>query len=718
MTAEATFEPPEPDVARGPDSSAITEWLLEGRYVTVDAGGAVSAWSEAAAEVFGWAQRDVVGASFLDALVAERDRAAKAPQFESLLCGGAASFTEELVAVAAGNRIVRATIAVVAIPIASGYEFNALLRELSMGRRDDESLAAVRTRHQSVLALIESALTGPGDKEEARLAGALVVFDAMVVEDLDDADNVVHITEAGVVDTRRALEELRSVQGHLAESRREAQRARAEAEAARQQLGDTRDALRDAERAGGDTRRGLEQARGEAEDARAAAEAARIRAEDSTREADALRRDLVEARELARVAGGKLEAAVAGAAQAREQADAARADLDRSDRVFEQAAVGALLTDANGRIVRVNRALCTMLGHSRERLLADDPPPLVHPDDVDSRHALSRRIASGEQGIARGYRRYLDVEGHAVTMRETVTLVRDDRAEPFLFLFQLEDAGAVEVVVDAEVAPDEHDALPASESPAGEEVRRALAEDRFVLYAQPVVDLSTNKVSQYELLLRMRAEDGRLVLPNAFLEAARRAGLAPLIDQWVVTHAIALLAARQTDNLTLEVNLSPEAIYDPDLPTLIDEQLASTAIDPARLVLEVTGATAVSDLERTRVLAKRVRALGCRFALDDFRSTFGSFRLLKELPLDYLKLDGELVSSVAESRSSQLIVKALVDVGRALDMRTVAVFVSDEELLRALRLQGVDCAQGYAVGRPLPAQELWPDDRAALPPGD
>jgi EAL domain-containing protein (putative c-di-GMP-specific phosphodiesterase class I) len=207
----------------------------------------------------------------------------------------------------------------------------------------------------------------------------------------------------------------------------------------------------------------------------------------------------------------------------------------------------------------------------------------------------------------------------------------------------------------------------------------------------------------------MVGEDGKIVLPQHFLGPARRAGLGHAIDRWVVRNAIELLA-RIPNEISLEVNLSPEAIHDPELTALLDEELASTPIDPARLVLEVTGHTASEDIEATRALAKRVRSLGCRFALDDFRSTFGSFRLLKDLPLDYLKLDGELVGSLTESRTSQLIVKALVEVAAGTGAKTVAVFVSDDATLDLLREQGVDYAQGYKVGRPRPIADIWPGD--------
>jgi EAL domain-containing protein (putative c-di-GMP-specific phosphodiesterase class I) len=251
-------------------------------------------------------------------------------------------------------------------------------------------------------------------------------------------------------------------------------------------------------------------------------------------------------------------------------------------------------------------------------------------------------------------------------------------------------------------------------------MRRALEDDLFQLYCQPVLDLHTSEVTQHELLIRMTTADGRVILPQAFLGPARRAGLAHAIDRWVVRQAIRLLheTAQAGHEVSLEVNLSPEAVHDRDLPAMIEEELAAMPVDPARLVLEVTGATATDHFEETRTLAKRMGSLGCRFALDDFRSNFGSFRLLRDLPLDYLKLDGELVGSIAESRTSQLLVKALVDVAAGAGMKTVAVFVSDAETLRMLRELGVDFAQGYAVGRPTPVHDALPlTDTPRLPPG-
>jgi PAS domain S-box-containing protein len=393
--------------------------------------------------------------------------------------------------------------------------------------------------------------------------------------------------------------------------------------------------------------------------------------------------------------------------------------LDRMRLAFDRAPVATALIAPDGRYIEVSETLCEVLGHNRDALLSASPPAIVHPDDADAHRDLARRILAGEQASARGLRRYVHADGHTLAMRESVTLARDDEGRPNMFVLQLEEArDQVEhVVVDADVEADEPPAERTGTALSTDTMRRALEDDLFELYCQPVLDLRTNEVCQHELLIRMRGEDGRLILPEAFLGPARRAGLAHAIDRWVVRHAIRLLGQIDAD-MSLEVNLSPEAVHDPDLAQMVEQELAASPVDPARLVLEVTGATAADHLEGTRELAKRLRGLGCRFALDDFRSNFGSFRLLRDLPLDYLKLDGELVASLTESRTSQLIVKALVDVAAGTGMKTIAVFVSDDETVQLLRQLGVGYAQGYAVGRPQPVTDaLGPDAPAQLPPG-
>ena len=240
-----------------------------------------------------------------------------------------------------------------------------------------------------------------------------------------------------------------------------------------------------------------------------------------------------------------------------------------------------------------------------------------------------------------------------------------------------------------------------------EHISGALRDDRFTLHCQPVLDLRAGTVSQHEVLLRMIAADGELALPQAFLGTARRAGLTTAIDQWVVRRAIRTIGeqAQVGRDVTLEVNLSSESLHDAGLMPAIERELATTCIDPGRLVLEVTEQIAIADPEGARSLAKHLRSVGCGFALDDFGTSFGSFRFLKDMPVDYLKIDGDLIVSLAESRTAQLVVKALVDVARGTGADTIAVFASDDRTLELLRELGVGYAQGHKVGRPRPIAE-------------
>jgi EAL domain-containing protein (putative c-di-GMP-specific phosphodiesterase class I) len=239
-------------------------------------------------------------------------------------------------------------------------------------------------------------------------------------------------------------------------------------------------------------------------------------------------------------------------------------------------------------------------------------------------------------------------------------------------------------------------------------VRRALAEDTFMLYAQPIIDLRTSEVTQYELLIRMQDDTGRMLLPDKFLPAAQQAGLMPQIDQWVVRHAIGLIhqAAQDGRRLMLEVNVSADSIDDPALCDLIEAELDATGIDPRLLVIEITEDAALAQIQDTIKLSKWIRSVGCRFALDDFGSTFATVKYLKDMPVDYFKLDGDLIVTLPESRTNQLLLNALMDVARGTGTQTIAVYVPDDETLVMLRQYGIGYGQGNRVGRPRPVAEI------------
>jgi diguanylate cyclase (GGDEF)-like protein/PAS domain S-box-containing protein len=240
-------------------------------------------------------------------------------------------------------------------------------------------------------------------------------------------------------------------------------------------------------------------------------------------------------------------------------------------------------------------------------------------------------------------------------------------------------------------------------------IRQALDEDRLLLYCQPIVDLAHNEVSQYELLLRLEREPGAQPLsPSAFLYVAERFGLIQSIDCWVIRKAIALIAehTRAGHPLTLNVNVSAKSIGDPTFAAITETAITEAAIDPARLIFELTETAAIANLEGAKIFASRLRGVGCQFALDDFGAGFGSFSYLKYLPFDLLKIDGDFVRNFAAGPIDQLVVKAIVGIAQGMGKKTIAEFVENADVTRLLRNSGVDFGQGYHFGPPQPVEEV------------
>lgn len=241
-----------------------------------------------------------------------------------------------------------------------------------------------------------------------------------------------------------------------------------------------------------------------------------------------------------------------------------------------------------------------------------------------------------------------------------------------------------------------------------ERIRNAVDQGRFVLLAQPIMDLAEGTVNQYEMLIRMRSDGEGLVSPGAFLPTAERFGMIQGIDRWVAQQAVRTLGRykRAGKDVTLEINLSGLTMTDPEFVTMVGREMVKADIDPSKLVFEVTETAAVADIDQARKFAESLNRVGCRFALDDFGSGFASFYYLKHLPISYLKIDGEFVKDLPRSPTDQLVIKALVSVADGLGIKTVAEFVEDAETLELLRKFGVTYAQGYHIGRPAPLPDI------------
>jgi diguanylate cyclase (GGDEF)-like protein/PAS domain S-box-containing protein len=251
-----------------------------------------------------------------------------------------------------------------------------------------------------------------------------------------------------------------------------------------------------------------------------------------------------------------------------------------------------------------------------------------------------------------------------------------------------------------------------------EKLRSGLESDAFLLDAQPVVDLRSGDPVQYELLLRMRDDDGAIVRPNAFLYIAERYGLMRAIDEWVMRRAIALGRARieRGEPVTLAVNLSGESLADPALlPPIVTELMDAPEIGQ-HLVLEISERAAVADIDQARRLIARLGEFGCRFALDDFGKSNGSTSYLKHLPVDFLKLDGSFTRGLPDSPTEAKLVGAAVKTARGLGKEIIAECIEDEAILGAVQSFGIHLAQGLHLGRPGRASELLAVDGRELVP--
>jgi diguanylate cyclase (GGDEF)-like protein/PAS domain S-box-containing protein len=252
-------------------------------------------------------------------------------------------------------------------------------------------------------------------------------------------------------------------------------------------------------------------------------------------------------------------------------------------------------------------------------------------------------------------------------------------------------------------------------------IQRALDHDLFTLYFQPIISLKdpAKDIGHGELLLRMlddqKPEGENIVMPNAFIPAAERYHLMPQVDRWVLRHALHALADEQgpaSQVRQCSVNLSGQSIGDLKLMNFILDLLRETGVSPKRLCFEITESAVISNLEAACDFISKLKKLGCRFALDDFGSGLSSFAYLKNLPVDYLKLDGSLVRDMATSKVNQAMVQAINYVTHVMGIKSVAEYVENEETLEALRGISVDFAQGFGIAMPQPFMDAAADRQA------
>ena len=256
-----------------------------------------------------------------------------------------------------------------------------------------------------------------------------------------------------------------------------------------------------------------------------------------------------------------------------------------------------------------------------------------------------------------------------------------------------------------------------------EQIRRALDDEHLTMYAQPIVDLRSGAVMNFELLLRMVGPAGEIIAPGAFLPVAERRGMIRAIDRWVIGEAIALLDelglsppagdAGADGEIRLHVNLSGRSLSDVDFMDFIRAKIEGAGVDPHQLVFEITETAAIANVDDACRFLTSLSELGCGIALDDFGAGFGSLHYLKNLPVDLLKIDGQFITNLTTNPDDLVVVESLVRMAGGLRMRTAAEYVEDAATLQLVGDLGVDFAQGYHTGRPGPARQVIRAARSA-----
>ncbi|MDT8311839.1 MAG: EAL domain-containing protein, partial [Methylophaga sp.] len=242
------------------------------------------------------------------------------------------------------------------------------------------------------------------------------------------------------------------------------------------------------------------------------------------------------------------------------------------------------------------------------------------------------------------------------------------------------------------------------------EINEALDEDRFLLYAQPIVAVDPAKSGlSYEILLRLRRRDGSLSLPGAFLPAAERYNSITRIDRWVVNKTfdwLSLNAAAISHIDRLAINLSGLTLGDENMLNYIHDAVAALPVAADKICFEITETAAIANLQAATLFIERLGALGVRFALDDFGSGLSSFGYLKKLRVDSLKIDGMFVKDMLNDPLDLEMVKSINEIGHVMGLATIAEFVESPAIFNKLRDIGVDYAQGYSISKPAPIEAL------------
>ncbi len=363
---------------------------------------------------------------------------------------------------------------------------------------------------------------------------------------------------------------------------------------------------------------------------------------------------------------------------------------DYAQAVTECMGEGLLTTDLEGRLTYANRAAQTMLAGAGEQTVVGARIHTVEPD------GSARPF--GESPIARALegQQTLRIDDDILRVGDGGELSVAYTASPYHTEAGLQGCVVVFQDISERKRLERDQQRDLATLACIDRVEEAIAQDRFVLYAQPIVDLRSRETVQHELLLRMREPDGRIVPPDDFLPVAEKYALIGEIDWWVIKRATQIAG----DGCPVQLNISARSVCDPDVLEHIERSIEQCKVSPGMLVFEITETAILEDAEAALTFAERLRSLGCQVALDDFGTGYGSLTYLKQFPVDFLKIDIEFVRDLARNSASRHVVQALVALAQDFGIQTVGEGVEDAQTLQLLAELGVDYAQGFHIARP------------------
>lgn len=249
------------------------------------------------------------------------------------------------------------------------------------------------------------------------------------------------------------------------------------------------------------------------------------------------------------------------------------------------------------------------------------------------------------------------------------------------------------------------------------EIKEALNQSRMALFVQPIICLHSQRKKRYEVLVRLRTRQGKLITPGAFLPTAERFNLSDRVDRWVIDEVVKWLNEHHQQLNSIEhlaINLSGASLGNRHLLEHIVQSLGKARFDPSLLSFEITETAAIANLREATYFINSLTELGCQFALDDFGSGLSSFGYLKNLPVNAIKIDGMFVRDIIDDPFDAEMVKAINDIGHVMQLETIAEFVENAAILSKLQEIGVDFVQGFHLGKPEPIQTILENDTSVV----